>query len=79
MPAKEWNLWKELEISLVLMSMLVLGVLDREKMMRNLYRLSAALTRPPQGVTGWRERWGGRGAGRSLRVAFDSPAGALRG
>jgi hypothetical protein len=36
---KEWSLWKELEMSLVLVSMLVLGALDREKMMGNLSML----------------------------------------
>jgi hypothetical protein len=37
--AKEWSLWKELEISLVLVNMLAQGALDWEKIMR--HRLSA--------------------------------------
>jgi hypothetical protein len=36
---KEWSLWKELEMSLVLVSMLAPGSLDREKMMGNLSML----------------------------------------
>jgi hypothetical protein len=38
-PAKEWSFWKELEISLVLVSMLILGALDMGKMMGNLHWL----------------------------------------
>jgi hypothetical protein len=48
-PAKEWSFWKELEISLLLVSMLVLGALDMGKMMGHLHRLPGVCANSKRG------------------------------